>query len=178
MPRVGRRRLTWRRATGEAFFAARKPIGAICHGVLFAARCQQYGRSVLDGYHTTALTEQMEMLAWILTEKWVGDYYRTYPETVQREVTRAVGPTGQFLPEPRGLNPARAPDVVGLIGAAAAWVMDLCRNSFLRDSPGDSEPAYIAEHGGHYVSARWPGDAFAFGRRFLAILRAAPAPAA
>lgn len=154
------------------FFTARKPIGAICHGVVLAARCRRDGTSVLDGYRTTALTEQMEMLAWILTEKWVGDYYRTYPETVQREVTRAMGPNGQFLPEPRGLNPARPSDFAGLI--RATWLLDLCQRSFLRDSPGDERPAYTVVHDGHYVSARWPGDAFTFGRRFLERLRAAP----
>jgi putative intracellular protease/amidase len=83
-----------------AFFALRKPIGAICHGVLLAARCRRAdGRSVLEGYRTTALTEQMELFAWNLTKAYVGDYYRTYPKTLQREVTELIR-QGVFDPGP------------------------------------------------------------------------------
>ncbi|MGB7740282.1 MAG: type 1 glutamine amidotransferase domain-containing protein, partial [Steroidobacteraceae bacterium] len=61
-----------------AAFAAQIPVGAICHGVVLAARSRNAdGRSVLYGRKTTALTKPMELTAWSLTRAWLGDYYRT-----------------------------------------------------------------------------------------------------
>ncbi|OBG61566.1 type 1 glutamine amidotransferase domain-containing protein, partial [Mycobacterium sp. E3339] len=85
-------------------FARGLVVGAICHGVLLAARSVDpaTGRSVLYGRKTTALTWAMEGLAWRLTRVtrfWDRDYYRTYTEqpgqangymSVQAEVTRAL----------------------------------------------------------------------------------------
>ena len=72
-------------AVGD-FFAQKKPVGAICHGVLLAARSSFYpGKSVLYGKKTTALTKQMELIAWRLTRLYLGDHYRTYPITVEDE---------------------------------------------------------------------------------------------
>jgi protease I len=49
------------------FFAQEKPVGAICHGVLLAARSSLHScKSVLYGRKTTALTKQMELIAWRL----------------------------------------------------------------------------------------------------------------
>src|SRR5262249_13868475 len=58
-----------------AFFETRdgagrhKPIAAICHGVLLAARSMSptTGRSVLHGRQATALTWKLERSAWNLT---------------------------------------------------------------------------------------------------------------
>ena len=62
-----------------------KPVGAICHGVLAAARSidPTSGRSVLHGRRTTALTWQLERTAWMIARRtrfWDPDYYRTYIE--------------------------------------------------------------------------------------------------
>ncbi len=66
------------------FFAGGKPVAAICHGVLLAARSRAAsGKSVLFGKRTTALTKRMEMSAWLLTCAWLGNYYRTYPKPVK-----------------------------------------------------------------------------------------------
>jgi len=47
-----------------AFFAADKPVAAICHGVVLAARSRRAdGRSVLHGRKTTALTWRQEQTA-------------------------------------------------------------------------------------------------------------------
>ena len=48
------------------FFEEEKPVAAICHGVLLAARSisKRTGRSVLWGYQTTALTWAFENSAW------------------------------------------------------------------------------------------------------------------
>ena len=47
-------------------FRAEKPVGAICHGVLVAARAIDpvTERSVLHGRRTTALTWALERKAW------------------------------------------------------------------------------------------------------------------
>ena len=51
------------------FFAQKKPVGAICHGVLLAARSSIHpGKSVLYGKKTIALSKQMELIAWRLTK--------------------------------------------------------------------------------------------------------------
>ncbi len=71
------------------FFDAGKPVAAICHGVLLAARSKsaRTGRSVLRGRKTTALTWQLEKAAWsamkIFGRVWDPTYYRTYMELAQ-----------------------------------------------------------------------------------------------
>ncbi|MFE2878545.1 hypothetical protein ACFXG6_19425 [Streptomyces roseus] len=78
------------------------PVGAVCHGVLPAARAQDpaTGRSVLYGRRTTALTSLPELTAWNLTRLWLGRYYRTYAATVQAEATAALAEPGHFLAGP------------------------------------------------------------------------------
>ncbi len=116
------------------FFAANKPVGAVCHGVVLAARSRTAaGKSVLYGRRTTALLRGQELLAWNLTRLYLDDYYRTYPTTVEDEVTAA-------LAKPRDFQ--RGP------------------TSFRRDTP--ERPAGFAVVDGNYVSARWPGDAHRF----------------
>ena len=46
-----------------------------------------------------------------------------------------------------------------------------------RGTGNDDGPAFVVEDG-RYVSARWPGDAYLFARRFDALLAAAPTSAA
>ncbi len=119
----------------SACFAARKPVGAICHGVVLAARSNRDdGLSVLHGKRTTALLRQQELAAWLLTAAWLGDYYRTYPMTVQEEVTAALARPEDFETGPLPL-----------------W----------RDDPAHRERGFCVRDG-HYVSARWPGDAHRF----------------
>lgn len=155
------------RVVGD-FFGARKPVGAICHGVVLAARAQRDGRSVLHGLRTTALTWAFERKAW-MTTRWGGrwwdrDYYRTYLEapgepegwrSVQAEVTRALARPEDFLDVP-----ADDPEYRRRTGGLA------------RDTPADERAAFVVVDG-HYVSARWPGDAHTFARRFVELLAAA-----
>ena len=58
------------------FFSHNKPIAAICHGVVLAARSKnkQTGKSVLYNYRTTALLKSQELLAYSLTRLWMGNY--------------------------------------------------------------------------------------------------------
>lgn len=125
-------------------FAADRPVGAICHGVVLAARARLAdGRSVLHGRRTTALTRSMELSAWAMTVLWLGDYYRTYPLTVQAEVRAALAAPGDFLAGPLPLR---------------------------RDSPDDLGAGFVVRDG-NYLSARWPGDAHRFAAQFEVMLR-------
>jgi putative intracellular protease/amidase len=85
-----------------SFVAADRPVAAVCHGVVVLARTKdaRTGRSVIEGRKVTALTANLELGAWLATFWFRGNYYRTYPQTVQAEVTAAVGATGTFDPGP------------------------------------------------------------------------------
>ena len=150
-----------------AFFQAGKPVGAICHGVLVAARARDpaTGRSVLYGHKTTALTWSLERSAARLGgfgRFWDPHYYRTYREkpgepagymSVQQEVTRALANPADFLDVPPDA-PGRARKTSGLA----------------RDSDTDPSPAFVVRDRS-YVSARWPGDAHLFARTFAELLK-------
>jgi putative intracellular protease/amidase len=127
------------------FWALGRPVGAICHGTLVLARTLDpgTGRSVLAGRRTTCLPKYMERGAYLLTGWRLGRYYRTYPAYVQDEVTAALADPAQF---------ERGPRVLAARGTA-----------------GDDSAAFVVEDR-NYLSARWPGDAYLFGRRFLAML--------
>jgi len=126
-----------------AAFGQGKPVGAICHGVLLAARSRAAnGRSVLLGRKTTALTRRMELTAWALTALWLGSYYRTYPTPVQDEVSEALASPTDFIPGPFTTT---------------------------RDAPSKLDIGFTVRDG-QYISARWPGDAHRFANEFAAIL--------
>ncbi len=126
-----------------AAFEQGRPVGAICHGVVLAARSRSAdGRSVLHGRKTTALTRVLELTAWALTAAWLGNYYRTYPMTVQREVSAVLASPADF--------------VAGPIAIA-------------RDSPSRLDAGFTVLDGS-YLSARWPGDAHRFANDFATLL--------
>lgn len=158
-----------------AIFDADKPVAAICHGVVLAARSRsaKTGRSVLDGRRTTALTWQFESTAWNLTRFfarfWDSGYYRTYAEQrgepagfrgVQQEVTRALAKPEDFLDVPKN-DPAYFRKTSGLF----------------RDSNQDTSMSFVVRDG-RYVSARWPGDAHAFAQAFAEVLKTSQSVAA
>ena len=85
------------------FFAAKKPVAAICHGVVLAARSMDLktNKSVIYRYKTTALLQTQELLAYKMTQLWLQDYYLTYPEnTVEKEVTAALENPNHFIKGP------------------------------------------------------------------------------
>lgn len=145
-----------------AFFDASKPVAAICHGVVLAARSRSSnGNSSLHGRRTTALTWKLESSAWSLMRYagrfWDPSYYRTYSEergeprgfrSVQAEVTRALASPDDFLDVPDDA-PHHFRKSSGLF----------------RDSLRDARPAFVVTDG-NYVSARWPGDVHAFAMQF------------
>lgn len=131
------------------FFEKDKPVAAICHGVILLARSRSgaTGRSVLFGRKTTALPKFMESPAYWGTRLWLGDYFKTYPETVQAIVTRELENKEDFIVGPRSLR---------------------------RDSEGEPDKGFAVIEG-NYISARWPGDAYRFALGFLEILSRKPA---
>lgn len=128
------------------FWALDRPVGAICHGVLVLARTKdpETGRSVIADVRTTCLPKYMERSAFATTAWRRGRYYRTYPAYVEDEVRAALkDPNTQFERGPRVLSK--------------------------RGTADDDSAAFVIQDG-RYVSARWPGDAYAFGRRLADLL--------
>lgn len=131
------------------FFAKQKIVGAICHGVVLASRCRVSGsdHSVLYGRRITALPKRMELSAWALTCLWMGSYYRTYPETVESEILRA-------LKQPEDLD-------------TGPW-------SLRRDSIDRPDLGHVVRDR-NLVTARWPGDVHRFALEVFEALRASAA---
>jgi len=84
----------------------------------------------------------MERTAYLATAWRLGRYYRTYPAYVEDEVVDALDDPSQFDAGPRSRR---------------------------RGTADDDSPAFVVEDG-RYVSARWPGDAYLFAKRFEALL--------
>jgi putative intracellular protease/amidase len=127
------------------FWKLDRPVGAICHGVLVLARSRDAttGRSVIAKRRTTCLLKYQERTAYLLTAWRLGRYYRTYPAYVEDEVRAALDDPAQLEHGPRVLT--------------------------RRGTLDDDAPAFVVKDG-NYVSARWPGDAYLFARRFTALL--------
>jgi putative intracellular protease/amidase len=127
-----------------AFWSLGRPVGAICHGVVLLARTTDLstGHSVLADRRTTCLPKYMERSAYLATAWRLGRYYRTYPAYVEDEVRNNLVHPDQFERGPRTLR---------------------------RGTATDDSPAFVVEDG-TYLSARWPGDAYLFARRFEALL--------
>jgi putative intracellular protease/amidase len=123
-----------------AFWALARPVGAICHGVIVLARTvdPDTGRSVLHDRRTTCLPKYMERGGFLLTAWRLGRYYRTYPTYVEDEVIAALGDPARFERGPRTAK---------------------------RGSGDDDSAAFVVQDG-NYLSARWPGDAYLFAKRF------------
>lgn len=122
----------------SSFFKLNKKIGAICHGVLLAARSEVHSVSVLKGRKTTALLASQELSAWALTGSWLGSYYRTYKQTVESEVKSKLESPAHFFKGP--------------IPMLRDNLNHLSRGFVVRDE--------------NYLSARWPGDAHLFACEF------------
>lgn len=123
-----------------SFFRMNKIVGAICHGVVVAARSidPQTKKSVIHDHQTTSLLKSQEMGAYYLTALWLKDYYRTYQLSVEAEVKSVLDDPHQFQSG---------------------------RLSLRRDSLSDDTPALVVQDR-NYLSARWPGDAYTFAKSY------------
>jgi putative intracellular protease/amidase len=129
------------RRTVAEYWLLGRPVGAICHGVLVLARSSDptTRRGPLYGRRTTCLPKYLERSAFLATSWRLGRYYRTYPAYVEDEVKDALRDPADFVRGPRVLSK--------------------------RGTDADDRPAFVVEDG-NYVSARWPGDAYLFAKRF------------
>lgn len=128
-----------------AFFKAEKPVAAICHGVVLAARSidPETRKSVISDYQTTCLLKSQEMAGYNLTRLWLKDYYLTYPGlTVEDEVKSVLGSIENFQLGPKPL---------------------------LRDDMAHLNRGFTVRDR-NYLSARWPGDAYNFSLAFIRML--------
>jgi putative intracellular protease/amidase len=130
------------------FWQLKRPLGAICHGVVPLARTYDPDNdaSILYNLHTTCLPKYMEKAAFYTTfwRRW--RYYRTSKRYVETEIRAQLNDGGiQFH---------RGPHVLSKRGTAT-----------------DHTHAFVIEDG-RYLSARWPGDAYLFSERFIEMLGA------
>jgi putative intracellular protease/amidase len=96
---------------------------------------------VMTDTRTTCLPRYMERNAYLISFWRRGRYYRTYETYVEDEVRAALRDPGtQFVRGPK--------------------------TTLARGTDSDDAPAFVVEDG-RYVSARWPGDAYLFGKTFL-----------
>ncbi len=131
------------------FFAAGKPVAAICHGVIVAARSADpnTGKSVIHDFKTTALLKSQELAAYNLTRLWMGDYYLTYPgTTVEDEVKSAMS-------DPRNFEQGPTP--------------------VLRDSLNHLDRGFVVKDR-NYLSARWPGDVYKLSLELVNMVESGP----
>lgn len=128
------------------FFKAQKPVGAICHGVVLAARSinADTEKSVIHNYKTTSLLKSQELLAYNLTRLWLKDYYLTYPGmTVEEEVKSVLSDTHNFMKGPTPLS---------------------------RDNLNRLKKGFVVKDR-NYLSARWPGDVYNFSLEFIKMIQ-------
>ncbi len=132
------------------FFKLEKPIAAICHGVIVAARSidPETHKSVLFNFKTTCLLKSQELAAYKLTKLWLKDYYLTYPEiTTEDEVKSKLACEENFISGPKAI---------------------------LRDHPDHLSRGFVVKDR-HYISARWPGDIYNFSLEFLKLIKSSSA---
>ncbi|MGE0325988.1 MAG: type 1 glutamine amidotransferase domain-containing protein [Polyangiaceae bacterium] len=123
------------------YWETKRPVAAICHGVLVLARSRTAeGSSVLRERRTTCLPKYMERTAYFITAWKLGKYYRTYPAYVEDEVKQALRSGSQFE---RG-------------------AFNLTRRGTRDDDTGT-----LVVRDGNYLSARWPGDAYRIGKDLI-----------
>jgi protease I len=127
------------------FFTKMKPVGAICHGLVLAARSIDplTNRSVIYNYKTTSLLESQELTAYNLTRFWLKDYYLTYPgKTVESEVKSVLIKSSNFI---KGNTP------------------------LFRDSKNHLNRGFCFRDK-NFISARWPGDVYNFSNAFIEMM--------
>jgi hypothetical protein len=100
-------------------------------------------QSLLFLKQTTTLPKYMENLGYAATFWKHGKLYRTYPLHCEDEVNQYLSTASLFSVGPTTIGP--------------------------RGSRYNSTHAFVTVDG-NYVSARWPGDAYEFGKRFVQLL--------
>ena len=129
-----------------SFFNAKKPVGAICHGLVLLAKSidRKTNNSVLYNYKTTSLLKKQELTGYNLTRLWLGDYYLTYPElTVEEEVKSVLKNKNNFVDGP--------------LPVLKDTINNLKRGFCNRDQ--------------NFISSRWTGDVYNFSLEFIKMMK-------
>jgi len=128
------------------FFKANKPVAAVCHGVVLAARSidPDTNKSVIYDYKTTALLKKQELLAFNLTRLWLKDYYLTYPGLTTEDEVRFV------LSSPNNFKKGPTP--------------------LFKDSKKSLRGGFVVKDR-NYLSARWPGDVYNLSTEFIKMVK-------
>lgn len=131
-----------------SFFEADKPVAAICHGVLVAARAEDpdTGKSVIADRRTAATPRFMEKLGSVGLA--LSGRPRVYDFFAEDEIRSVLNDPNQFVRGPL---------------------------SFRRGTM-ESDRGTVVVEDGNYISGRWVGDAYAFGRALAAKLEQGDAP--
>ena len=128
------------------------------------------GKSVLHQRRVTALTWYQEMVAHQLTRAYLGDYYRTYPETTVEEEVMLACDRGLCYPHSETAG-AGTGDTSFYSRGPCGYVVPI---PLSRDTPADccsNRSNYVVrDPGSNLLTARWPGDAHLFGTRFVELL--------
>ncbi len=132
------------------FYQLKKPIGAICHGVVLLSRAKINNESVLKNHQITALTKVQELTAFFLTRLWLKDYYLTYNVTVEDEIKLNLLNQKQFIHGPK---------------AGSFLLLPFLK----RDLPNDFSSGFCIIDK-FIVTARWPGDAHLFISKFIELV--------
>ena len=132
------------RRVGE-FWALDRPVGAICHGVLVLARTVDPGDRPQRARRPHAPRACRSTWSAARTSR---------PRGSSAATTARTPPTWRTRSGPRSTIPRRS---------SGAGPRTLSR----RGTETDDRGTFVVEDG-RYVSARWPGDAYAFARALLA----------
>jgi putative intracellular protease/amidase len=120
------------------YWALNRPVAAICHGTLLLSRCKDSSTGNSLLYHRKTTTLPKYMEN--AGAALAGARYHTYDVHCEDEVR-------SFLERD-------------------AKQCELGNGLFGKGGPYQQGGAFVCEDG-NYISARWPGDAFWFGRRLL-----------
>jgi len=129
------------------FWEQKKHIAAVCHGVIALARSTQRAdpsKSVLYNTRCTSLNNFQEKSAYYLTSWALGSAYRTYPETTEDEVKRAVYGTATIEEANKKHAELHKYDE-GPLSFAKSNLENI------------NKDGYFVEDA-HVLTARWPGD--------------------
>ncbi len=107
------------------FYQSTKIIGSICHGCIVLTRTTdpKTNKSIIYHKNITGLIKRLEKLAYYITSWKLGDYYRTYPEYVEDEVSRNLNDKHQF--KKGSLNPYKPFVCVDENIVTARWPEDV-----------------------------------------------------
>lgn len=139
------------------FWELKRPIAAVCHGVLLVARARDVkdpSKSVLSQRKTTSLVNYQELIAYLLTFWSHGNLFRTYEETTEDEILQLIYGC-QNIQEAKEKNQILKRYDEGPFAIAKEFgkIGHIGRNGYIVEDQ-------------NYLSGRWPGDVEILAHKF------------